>query len=370
MSWIARAGYVLALGALTSCSKQLDQTPMVTADACSRVALVDVSTGNLVVGAEDLAVDPAGGRLFLSAYDRRAVEKAVAKRKPLVPEGGVYEVSLEALHQSDGRLVSAKPLIDRGLVSGGLRPHGLDFDPVAGEVAFINRSFQRIDGKWLKSPRIERVSTGALPDEAVAGVKVHTDSRKSITPHCASNDLISLTSGTLVSNDHGACGWRATLEDVFSLSAAGVSGEKGKTIVSGLQYANGITQSPTGEIAVASTRGKKIALFRRVGNKLSIRREVDVPGGPDNLTTAGDGSILAAVHPSLLRFAAHRHLGFPEAPTRIVQIDPYTLEQNLVFDDKRGSTFSGATVAVKAGSKLILGAAIEPGLLVCDLPAQ
>ena len=65
------AGLVVA-----SCAGEGLGEPRYATDQCRRVALEDADTKSLVVGAEDFALDRNAGQLFISAYDRRAAEKA------------------------------------------------------------------------------------------------------------------------------------------------------------------------------------------------------------------------------------------------------------------------------------------------------
>lgn len=411
----ARAGQgaVIGLAALllAGCVDQVDETAIVSADRCVRAHLVDSVTGNRVVGAEDLAIDRVGGRLFISAYDRRAVERAVGRNAFVVPEGGVYELPLAALDRFNGRLIAVDPVIDRSEAPGGLRPHGIDYDPIYGEVAFVNRGYQKIDGRWRLSVRLERVdvsggahhrpiqfaamsvpgdATGQSPGASAtsgsapganADATDWTPQMASAAPgltfgalhvsaeqHCASNDLVSLSGETLVSFDHAGCGMRAAIEDVFGLARSGLAAEQGGPVFAGVQYANGVAQAVTGEIALAMTREKAVAFLRSAGSGFAEARRATTPGGPDNLTVGPDGSIYAAVHPSLAWIGAHRRLGLPRAPSRIVRIDPDTLDVRLVFEDLRGDHFPGASVAVDTGRKLVLGGVAADGLLVCDLP--
>ena len=69
-----KAAFLALAGLVASCAREDIGAARYGADDCRRVALVDAATGAAVRGAEDLALDLEGGRLFVSAYDRRAVD--------------------------------------------------------------------------------------------------------------------------------------------------------------------------------------------------------------------------------------------------------------------------------------------------------
>jgi hypothetical protein len=320
---------------------------------CRRVALQDSEAGQPIRGAEDLDIDAARGRIFVSAYDRRAVEKAVAQRAFRLPEGGVFAVDLDALLAADGAPAPAKRLVRAGDVAGGLRPHGISYAPDTNEILYLNRAYQKIDGRWRRTTRLERIGGDG---EVILGADAPT--------HCAANDILAKGGGAVASFDHGACDWRASLEDALTLRRSGVAAPTGELLFDAAAFANGIVETADGEIVLAATREKAALFLARDANGYVERRRVPLPGGPDNLTLAPDGSILVAVHPSLFGLAAHRRLGLPRAPTRVVRLTPAG-EVQMVFDDRSGARFSAATVAVEWRDALILGSATDEGLLVC-----
>jgi hypothetical protein len=333
------------------CSAQTAGEAEYPSTNCSRVALIDSATGASVRGAEDLDIDAARGRLIVSAYDRRAAEKA-AHGPSTPPEGGLYVVRLERL---GGAEAAATPLVPPGAIAGGLRPHGVAYISTADEIAFVNRAYAREGRGWRLAPRIERVG-------AADGSRLDP-----LTAHCAANDLVATEAGLLVTFDHGACDWRAGLEDVLSLRRAGVVPTTGgEPLFSGASYANGVIAAADGALALAATRENALLMLRlSEDGAWRASSRVKLPGGPDNLTRGDSGRIIAAVHPSTLRLAAARKLGLGKASSRIVAIDPATGGVALLFDDPTGKVFSAATVAVEREGALILGSVLEEGLLVC-----
>ncbi len=333
-----------------SCAKDVGEARYTQAD-CRRVAIIDAETGATVTGAEDLAPDFANKRLYVSAYDRRAAERAARKSGPEPAEGGLYAISFNDLFQSPGTPVAASSVIDRDDVENGLRPHGIAFDPATGDLAFINRGYVKDGGRWRMRPQ-----------------KINIDSNGTVAAaetHCAANDIAHVDSGIFVTADHEGCGWRAAVEDVFGGRGGGVIGEDGARIADKVGFANGLLVADD-ELIVAATREKKLRRYARAAPTFVEETPLQLPGAPDNLTLSKDGEIVAALHPSLIRLAFQRKLGFGRAGSRIVRIDPAAGDSTILFDDPKGALFSAATAAVETDRGLIAGSVVDEGLIVCE----
>lgn len=329
-----------------ACAPQSGPTDYSLAE-CRRVEIVAAS-GDSIFGVEDLAFD--GARLILSAYDRSAVERAAANSLRPPPEGGVYAVPIAAFDGGEDAPIIAQALIGAGAIEGGVRPHGIALGE-GGAIAFINRAYVRDQTRWRMAPqRIEASAAGAI--EKVSSV------------HCAANDL---TAGdpALVSIDHRACGIRAALEDLTGARGGGIVGATGERLFSGARFANGVASLPAEAFALGATRENAVIILERSGGELRPSRRIRTPGGPDNLSVAEDGDIIAAVHPSLIRFAFARKLGWGRAPSRIIRIQPDAGAVETLVDDRQGRLFSGATAAVEIPGGLVAGSAIDSGLLYC-----
>jgi hypothetical protein len=350
-----RAFAIIAVAAASlGCAKQETSEAKYAASDCRRVSLVDQATGDSIRGAEDIALDAARDRLFVSAYDRRGAERAARKGAQSIPQGGVYAVSFSGLTEGDESTAAASPLVRRDDIAGGLRPHGLALDPYTGDVAFINRSYQKVNDRWRMTPRIERVNADG---ELLAGEERDAP--------CAANDLLQGEREIIVSYDHEACDWRAGIEDVASLKRSGIATEDGKPLFDKASFANGIARTSAGEVVLGATRENALLVMNESSASFSVRSRVVLPGGPDNLTVSPDGAVIAAVHPSMLKIGMHRRLGWAKAPSRLVKADLDSGKVAVLFDDPKGVLFSGATVAVEQGDILVAGSATDEGLLVC-----
>lgn len=342
----------LGLAGVSACNRQeRPEPPLIAIEQCERVALIDSLTGSEIVGAEDLDVDRAGGRLLISAYDRTAVEQAVKRRSSEIPEGGVYAVSLGDLAGRNNHL-RANRVVDSKSMDAGLRPHGIAYHEDTGGLFIINRGYVKADSRWrLQAQILTYNSTG----EATAARAVS----------CPANDLTIHDSRTLVTLDHGACGLGAGLEDVFGLRRAKLIEAGGEIVVDGLGFANGVVAVPGGPVFVAATRER--ALYPILVGKDGSRKQKAIPLGaaPDNLSLSDEGKIVAAVHPSLLAIGLQRRLGVGRSPSRIVEIDPATGNKTLLFDDRKASLISAATAAISTRGLLVIGSVVESGLVVC-----
>jgi hypothetical protein len=348
----------LALCAIAGCAETVAGDPLYTADFCRRLAIVDAETGDSVVGAEDLALDLAGGRVLISAYDRRLIEREARRGAFLLSEGGVYAVPLAAL-KGEAETLVLPSIVARESVVGGLRPHGLSFDAARREIVFINRSYQKIDGDWRMTARLERADADGAVYIGDGGA-----------PRCSANDVATLGERAYVSFDHAACGWRGSVEDILRAHASGVAAEDGDAVIEGVSYANGLAPTGDGGLALAATRQKQLLILEPDGGSFTVVRTIDLPGGPDNLTAAADGAIIAAVHPSLIALGLQRRFGLGRSGSRIMRVEAETGATTLLFDDPRGALFSAATAAVEADGVLVAGSVADQGLLVCRRSAD
>ncbi|WP_375205712.1 hypothetical protein [Hyphococcus sp.] len=356
-----KAGLTVAL-LLGACAGGEDMSetygpPRYALEDCWRVALIDFESGDPVRGAEDMALDLEGGRLFISAYDRRAVEQAARKNREAPPHGGVYAVSLDTLFDPQTDNVTVSSLAAPKDFAGGLRPHGLSYDAKNQELVFINRSYRRDGRRWRMTPHLRRIGANG---EMFVGAPAPA--------HCAANDVAADDSKVVTTFDHASCGIGAGLENVFRLKRSGVADEDGP-VFSKAAYANGIARLAEDELAVAATRESAILLLKNSDDGLVEGGRIALPGRPDNLTLAEDGKLVVALHPSLSKLASARKLGLGKAPSRIVEADVSTGAVNLLFEDPKAALFSAATAAVETAQGLIAGSVIDEGLLVCRADA-
>jgi len=298
---------------------------------CRHVAVRDTE-GRGIVGIEDIALAQDGDTLVLSAHDRR---------DPAMPDGGLYALSLFGLGggAAEARRISVTP-------GRSFRPHGFALSPDGRRLAVINRPAEG-QVEVLTGPFEPR---GWYPSGRVGHPRL-----------CRANDLAFADpagDGLAITIDRESCGlspadlvpWART-GSVMLANGAGLT-----TTRRDLAFANGILDG-----VVAETRGQRLALPGAA--------PIDLPGGPDNITRAPDGRLIVAVHPKLV-FNWFAQQGWRDRlPTRIVAVDPVRRSVEVLVDDVSGEVFSGATVALVAGGRLIAGSAMDHGLLVCEADA-
>ncbi|HBK91204.1 MAG TPA: hypothetical protein DDZ68_05995 [Parvularcula sp.] len=346
---------VCLLAALAGgCARKVAEVPRFALDQCARVTLVDETTGAAITGAEDLDIDRKVGRIFISAYDRRSAEAAAARRDKIMPQGGVYAIDIAAL-ASGAASFKLRSLVDPSMIKGGLRPHGIAFDPASGELAFINRGYAAEGKAWRR--QIDLITVD--PDRPLEAKAARAD--------CAANDVTAKDGRWALTLDHGGCGWRAALEDITGARGGRVIDAAGDEILSGLGFANGAVTAADGTIVVAATRERTLRVIDGEAGATLVK----LNAAPDNLTLSDDGRIVAAVHPNLLSLGAQRKLGLGRSPSRVVEIGLPGGEQRLLFDDPKNALISAATVAIRTADLLVIGSVIDAGLVVCrERPAS
>lgn len=342
----------LGIAFISACSRQeRPEPPRFAIEQCARVALTDSLTGAEIVGAEDLDVDRAGGRLFISAYDRRAVERATKQRTKAIPKGGLYVVSLDDL-AGGKKEIRARSIVDSDSVNGGLRPHGIAYDEATGDLTFVNRGYAREERQWrLQAEVLTLASSG----EWAAAHPVN----------CSANDLTILDGRPLITLDHAGCGLSAGIEDVLGLKRARLVEAGGESVVEGLGFANGVVAVPGGLVFVAATRERVLYPILVGQDGSSTQKAIPLGAAPDNLSLSDEGKIIAALHPSLLVIGLQRRLGVGRSPSRIVEIVPETGDKVLLFDDREASLISAATAAISTNGLLVIGSVVDAGIVVC-----
>lgn len=380
--------------------------PLSAQDVCRRVDATAADGAPPLVGIEDIEIDPAAGAVYLSAYDRDAVDSAIDDDATVVPDGGVYRLSLAELAALTRRApgtaiptVRAESLTGSLTLPHGFRPHGMGLlrseqsDGPAIGLATVNHGYRRADGEWTAIARIETFDlspSGLVHRSTLPSADALSDE----TLLCNLNDVLPLgPDHGLATADRRWCNgfWRGG-ETAMGLERAAVlaygrpSGPGVRVLVDGLYFANGITALGNGSeqlVAVAETRGHRLSLFRvdRLG-ELEPAGQIDLDVAPDNLSiarppggTPADQALWLAGFPNLLEVGMYRAglPGFEHASWEAWRIDGASLFAGeadawpVLTGD--GSLLSAVTVAAVADGLLLAGSATDRGLLVCDLPS-
>ncbi|MGF1474100.1 MAG: hypothetical protein ACFB6S_00875 [Geminicoccaceae bacterium] len=329
---------------------------------CVLLDLRDES-GNRLRGVEDMAAVAGAGWVLLSAYDRRS--ELDAKRSP----HGLFGLSLADLN-TEGRLTVSALSASFG-ASQPFFPHGIGIlERADGEatVAVVNR---RRNGQPGDGTTIELFT---LRDRLLD--HRHTIERPEL---CRANDVVPLGEETVaVTLDGQACGGLArALELAFAAERGRVvrvgTGSSGGGIpielAKELAFPNGIARMGDRLMIAVTREARVIDVAPTVYGEAPLHNihGQSLPGGPDNLTLTPEGLVLTAIHDRLMGLALYRLVGqrFGFAGTHIVAIDPNDGLLKTVFHDPKGELFAAGTVALETARGLLVGSAINTGLLWC-----
>lgn len=317
-----------------------------------------------VFGPEDIIYDAASGWAYVSSQDRRAalngaaVPGAIHRYRPGQPESLVN--------------LTPEATID-------FRPHGISIAQTAdgkGRLFVVNHPggnlFDRRED-WPENRPRHTIEIFDLIDGQLNHAATHADALIR-TP----NDIAALDSQRyFFTNDHGAThGWKRTVEDYLRRPWSDIvyyDGSSYHVAGSGLNYANGIALSADrAQLYVAEVtrnRMREYAVDTNTG-ELSEMRRFDVGFGVDNISVdADDGALWLAGHVNLFAFLGHARNQDKRSPSVAVRLEPsdHASLETVFMDD--GSLLSGASIAVRAGDYLLIGAVFERHLVECALRA-
>jgi arylesterase/paraoxonase len=304
---------------------------------------------NGVVGAEDVTIHPRTGIAYISSCDRRAVIAG----KP--GKGAIYAYDLNA---PSPRPINLTPDADPDF-----RPHGISLyvaSDGASTLFVVNHAGDRntIEVYDVGDTRLTHRTT--LSDPLLR----------------APNDLLAVTpTQVYVTNDHHyATGVMRTIEDYLREPWANVvlwDGHGFREIAAGIRLANGINLSPDGKtVYVTSTIGQAVRAYDRdaASGGLTLRREIPLASGGDNIEVDTDGALWIGAHPKLLTLVRYMGGGTPYAPSQILRVVPggNGTEVNEVYLDL-GEHISGASVGAVRGKRLLIGAIADSKILDCQM---
>ena len=296
-----------------------------------------------VAGPEDMAVDPASGRVFISSLDRRDPD------------------ARGAIHIVD----PADPLAADGWrdMTGG------------SPAAFLPLGLAYFEEAGMRRLFVVNAANNAVEifDVAEDGTLTHLDTKNERRLTSPNNVTAVGVDRFYVTNDVKA-GRDTALGKLQFLTRAGegdlfyFDGVAWSVAATGLKFANGVAASNDGgEIYVAETAARSIRVFARNGESGALRqmRTVKTPAAPDNLTVSADGVLWAAGLPKPLSLLGHAGNAAKLSPSSVMRFDE-TGVSTVYLDD--GAELSASSVAARVGDTLLIGAIFEHKFLLCDLP--
>ena len=306
-----------------------------------------------ILGAEDITIHPGTAVAYISAHDRRGVMAGEPGH------GGLYAYDLR---RRVPHLVNLTPD-----APADFRPHGISLH-VAKEGPDLLFAVNHAGGR----DSIEIYAIG--PDKLT-----HRETLQSeliISP----NDLVAVDAKRFyVTNDHGSApGFMQTLEDYFRLPRSNVvyyDGTAFRQVASGIQFANGINMSETGDrIYVNALIGMTLNIYERnkASGALRLQKKIRLGTAGDNIERDSEGRLWIGAHPKLMTLTRHQQdPGFP-APSQVIRVSPdsdgaESVEE--IFLDL-GRRLSAASVAAIHGDRLLIGPVWDSRFLDCTLKPE
>lgn len=308
------------------------------------VALAACAPVTGIAGPEDIEVDEAGGRAFISSLDRRE-EKARG-----------------AIHVFDvNDPLSAAGFRDRtGGVPDAFRPYGLSY--------FENGDIRRL---FVVNEAAKAVE---LYDVTENGDLVHLETfreRRLTSP----NNIVAVGPRQFYVTNDVRPGRDAFIANFHFLMRLGsgqvfyVDGDVWRIAAEGLRFANGLALSPDGgKLYAAETAGNALKVFERnpQTGALSLSETIPLGASPDNINVDASGAVWVGALPKPLALPGLAGDAQATAPSEVLRVDPDGDAQTVYRND--GSEQSAVTVAARVRNKLLIGALYEEKFLFCELP--
>jgi arylesterase/paraoxonase len=123
-------------------------------------------------------------------------------------------------------------------------------------------------------------------------------------------------------------------------------------------------------VYVVSTIGQAVRVYDRdaASGELTLRGEIPLGSGGDNVEVDADGTLWIGSHPRLLTLVRYMDGKTPYAPSQILHVTPRTSGADVreVYLD-RGEQISGASAAAVRGRRLLIGPIADSKLLDCQM---
>jgi len=308
--------------------------------------------GQPLIGAEDMAYDSLNQQIYISAYDRDSKNA-----------GGIYRWNIT---QKDAE-VSRLDLPHTN--PNAYWPHGFDLqrDDTRLRLSIIERDLNQ------SGDLNAHISHYIIAEDET----ITLSKRLKNKALCSANNLATGANGSrnidipqslYITQDHQSCHKKKQIiADIFNPHGAALlhwQENEPENIMERLAYANGIAQTSKA-LYLAETRADRLTLLNlSEQTKTEKLGEISLPGGPDNLTS-DETTIIAALHPNLIRYAAFRAGWGPRVKSRFSII---SAGNDIKTYDLSADLLSGATVALRARNHIYLGAAFDKGIAACELP--
>jgi arylesterase / paraoxonase len=176
-----------------------------------------------------------------------------------------------------------------------------------------------------------------------------------------------------VTNTHAnPPGFRQTLETYLQLRGANVLsyGPEGfRVAVRDLVFPNGINISPDGRtVYLAAVTWQSVLVYERdpSSGALTLREEIPVGSGPDNIEVDAEGNLWIGSHPKLLAMAGHAADPAKPAPAQVLRIAAGANVAEEIYLSA-GEPLGAASVGARYGNRLLIGQIFGRGFLDCTM---
>jgi hypothetical protein len=145
-------------------------------------------------------------------------------------------------------------------------------------------------------------------------------------------------------------------------------GRKTRDIASDLRHVGGLARSADGKLLyVAETSAKSLRIYEpRPDGTVVLRGTIPLGVSPGRLTVDADGVVWIAVYPKLHALRAHARDPSRRVPTQVLRFDPRQPDRGVAsIYANDGEKLSAGTVAIRWRDKLIIGALLDPKVLIC-----
>jgi arylesterase/paraoxonase len=302
-----------------------------------------------LVGTEDLTIHPRTGVAYLSSCDFRSVLAGRAAKCSL------YAYDLNA---PSPRPVDLVPDADPAF-----RPHGISLhvaEDGATTLFVINHAGGRNTIEIYDAEPARLTHRATLADPALR----------------SPNDLVAVTpTQVYVTNDHYyPAGTMRSVEEYLRRPWANVvmwDGHGCREAAGGIQLANGINVSHDGRtVYVASVIGQSVRVYDRdpAMGALTLRGEIPLGSGPDNIEVDADGTLWIGAHPKLLTVVRYMSGAVEQSPSQVLHVVP-TRDGGEVHEVylNAGEQLSGASVAAVREKRLLIGPIADSKFLDCTM---
>jgi arylesterase/paraoxonase len=147
-------------------------------------------------------------------------------------------------------------------------------------------------------------------------------------------------------------------------------GQTGRTVATGLTYANGISKSNDSQfIYAAESTPRALVVYKRDTETGDLERlkTHTLNHAPDNIDVDEQGVLWIAGHPNAFTYLSYTK--DPEnkvAPSHVLTLDVNTGERTDIYYNN-SDQISGSTTGISYKNRLFMGAAHENFILMCDL---